>query len=395
MPTLVAEPQWQRVAGQEAFANATMLAVAGGPDRYVAVALTRAGNAMTGAIWTSTDGVARRLVSVPSADDMQIDSVIYDRLGYVVWGTSSQADSCPQGPDGGRSCAAIWTSPDGESWTRAPDIPSFHDVEIAGVARLGDDLVALASDLRTWTSRDGLAWLPVSSETSTPWNVSVSGVVAADGALVAWGSAVAGNDGYIPVSLRTTDGRRWEIGGAGLKTEGYMIEGILDVVAADGRLVAVGHGLTGEAGSPPAPSVAWTSTDGLTWTPGEFQPEPSTGSLGHLIWYGGRYVALGSVSATSIERLSVDGRTWTEGASAPDTAIDGEEEGCTGGPCPRSIVTDLAAGPTGLVAVGARICRCLAFSTLRAQIPAVEMLRYMNPQFIGQKGSEACLVEEE
>ena len=41
-----------------------------------------------------------------------------------------------------------------------------------------------------------------------------------------------------------------------------------------------------------------------------------------------------------------------------------------------------------------RICRYLAFSTLRTQTPAVEMLRYMNPQFIGAL-SEACLVEEE
>jgi len=41
-----------------------------------------------------------------------------------------------------------------------------------------------------------------------------------------------------------------------------------------------------------------------------------------------------------------------------------------------------------------RICRHLAFSTLRTQTPAVEMLRYMNPQFIGAL-SEACLVEEE
>jgi hypothetical protein len=41
-----------------------------------------------------------------------------------------------------------------------------------------------------------------------------------------------------------------------------------------------------------------------------------------------------------------------------------------------------------------RICRYLAFSTVRTKMPQPDMLRYMNPQFIGAL-SEACVPEED
>jgi hypothetical protein len=337
-----AEPLWERVNDQEAFADSTMLAVAGGPDRYVAVgAVGLAAHPPPGMAWVSTDGVTWHRASEPWADGRAM-SVINDRIGYVAWGLRYR--------DAGFA-AAVWVSPDGASWSPAADFPSSGDVEIAGIARLGDDLVALGSDLRAWTSGDGLAWQPVTTVASIPDQTFVAGVTSADDALIAWGYTHDG-DAYRPITLRTTDGQRWEVGGFERGSDGFMSEAILDVIAADGLVVAVGHGLTGEAGSPPPPTAAWISADGLAWSPALLRPTGSSGALGQLAWDGARFVALGTVEAASISWWSADGLTWAEGASVPDTARDGEEVGCTGGPCPRTLVTDLAVGPAGPIAVG-------------------------------------------
>jgi hypothetical protein len=131
-----------------------------------------------------------------------------------------------------------------------------------------------------------------------------------------------------------------------------MREGILEATGAGGRLVAVGHGLEGEAGSPPPPSAAWTSANGLKWAPAAFESEAATGSLLHVVWYDHEYVALGISGLDSVAWRSMDGTTWTRSASAPDAGRDGEEEGCAGGRCAITVVNDLAVGPAGLVAVG-------------------------------------------
>jgi hypothetical protein len=330
------------VADQDAFADSTMYAVAAGPDRYVAVgAVGLTAFPPPGMAWTSTDGATWHRSSEPWTDGRAV-SVIYDRIGYVAWGYGYS--------DAGFG-TAIWVSPDGASWSPAADVSSVGDVEIAGIARLGNDLVAVGSDLRAWTSGDGLAWHPVTAAAAAINETFISGVTSVDGALVAWGQAHDG-DAYPPVTLRSTDGQGWEVGGVEPGFDGFMSEGILDVVAADGVVVAVGHGLTGEAGSPPPPTAVWTSADGLAWSPAALLPAGSSGALGHLAWDGGRFVALGTVIAASTSWWSADGRVWTRGASDPDTAGDGEEVGCTGGPCPRTLVNDLAAGPGGLVAVG-------------------------------------------
>jgi hypothetical protein len=316
-----------------------MYAVAAGPDRYVAVgAVGLTDFPPAGMAWTSTDGLTWSRTTDPWRDG-RATRLIHDELGYVAWGQVSDSS----GP-------AIWISPDGASWSRAADIASFGDIVISGIARLGEDLVLIAGDLRAWTSRDGLAWQPLGPVATNLEGVSVWGVTSVEGALLAWGSTPA-SDVYRPVTLRSTDAQHWERGGIEAGGEEFLSQGILDIVAVGGSVVAVGHGLTGDAGSPPPPTAAWASADGLAWSPAVLQPAGSSGALGHVAW-DGRYVALGTVLAASISWWSEDGLTWAEGGSVPDTGKDGEEVGCTGGPCPRTFVSDLTAGPAGPVAVG-------------------------------------------
>ena len=326
-----------------------MVAVAEDPDRYVAVGTAwLADDQDVGMTWTSADGVGWHRASAPLTDGIPT-GVIRDRNGYLAWGWW-------------RGKAVVWTSPDGEAWRRAADLPGSRDARITGVARLGDEHVAVGDaeiasgndfvhEFRTWTSPDGLAWTSVSPVTSIPWDGYVEGVTASNGALVAWGYARVGN-AFPPVTLRSIDGRRWEVGGVKPGVDGYMREGILEATGAVGRLVAVGHGLEGEAGSSPPPAAAWTSVDGLKWAPAALEAEPATGWLLHVVWNESEYVALGLSGVDSVVWSSGDGTTWTQSKSAPDAGRDGEAEGCTGGRCPNTVANDLAAGPAGLVAVG-------------------------------------------
>jgi hypothetical protein len=263
--------------------------------------------------------------------------VIHDRLGFIAWGF----DGSP--PDR----AAIWTSSDGLVWERAPDIPSFAMVDITGVARLGERLVAVgggslqdgAGSFRAWTSSDGRDWRPVS--VTGPVVVGRNGLAATDSVLVA-----TTDDRTV---LRSTDGLDWRMVTRPESSIGEMA----DVVGSGDGFVAVGMSpQPGQAGSPPVPSRAWFSSDGLTWDRAVSAPQ-SLGLLDLLVRHGNEYVALGWGTDREVAWRSADGRTWTSMSSVPDTAREGLGQGCTGGPCPPTVLLGLADGPRGPIAVGA------------------------------------------
>ena len=91
---------------------------------------------------------------IPSAEHAAPRGIIHDRLGFVAWGFDTGAST---------SRAAIWMSPDGATWQRASDIPSFAFADITGIARLGEQLVAVGMgsnnsegpSFLAWTSDDG------------------------------------------------------------------------------------------------------------------------------------------------------------------------------------------------------------------------------------------------
>ncbi len=342
--SLPPEPTWTRVEDQPAFAGGQMVAVTRGSDQFVAVGRTvrTSGDDVEtqGAIWASADGTTWDRLAVPGATGAAVSGVISDEDGYVAWGAS--------GTDLG---VAFWVSPDGRAWTRTPGIVSPDPVEVTGVARLGDELVAVGraevgspdgdpiEAFRTWVSADGRAWQPVTPSTPAGWSGGVEGLMGTGDALVGWVG---------PTSLTSTDARLW----AAAPVAGDR-EWVEEIVATDGTAVAVGSGpVVGEAGAPPPPSAIWTMPPDGAWNPVMLQPEPSVGQLRAAVWYPGGFVALGSADTQTVVWRSADGIAWTEASSVPDTAIDGEMEGCTGGPCPLTTVNDLTGGPAGLVAVG-------------------------------------------
>jgi hypothetical protein len=333
VPSPLAGARWSRVPDQAAFADAGMAAVAASPERYVAVGWTGKDWGANGVAWISADGRSWQRTPIPSAAPR---GIVYDRLGFVAWGFDTSAPT---------SRAAIWMSPDGVTWQRASDIPSFAWAEIAGIARLGEQLVAVGSNYRdgpsflAWTSDDGQAWRPVSG---------TEGFSATPNALAGTGAALVAPAGDRTV-LRSTDGQQWEVV-ASPNLRGFME----DVAGSDGGFVGVGTGpSTGGAGSPPAPATAWTSTDGRTWLQSDLRPS-ALGWLHLVAAHGSEYVALGEGDGPTLAYRWADGLTWVEMSTAPDTTLEGRvAEACTGGPCAyRTMALGLADGPLGPIAVG-------------------------------------------
>jgi hypothetical protein len=333
---------WERVTDQDSFAGSRMAAVAAGSDRYVAVGTNDATDeAPTGVAWFSTDGRAWQRSSA-TLDGIP-DGIIWDGQRYVAFGGG-----------GGEVPAAVWTSPDGESWQRATDATGWDEVVVMFIANLNGELFAIGGGwgdsefprpdtFDTWSSSDGITWQPVSALTPPPQMVGLTGMTAGNGMLLAFGPSAV-EPAFRPIAVRSTDGGAWESANLGKADSRPW-----DVVGGD-SFVAVGSGpYCCEAGAE-APVRAWTSGDGSTWTAAAFEPQAGNDELEHVVWYGGRYVSLGTYVGMPISWLSDDGKVWTESDSVPDAAVDGDP--CTGGPCPVTTVSDLAGGAAGLVAVG-------------------------------------------
>jgi hypothetical protein len=112
------------------------------------------------AVWLSEDGTAwtRHELPVAGGPDLQ-PSVV---AGIEAGGPGLVA----VGWEGGQvDEPRIWTSPDGATWTPLDSLPSFENVTLWTLARVGTRLVAAGGYLGqvspvVWWSDDGLTWTP-------------------------------------------------------------------------------------------------------------------------------------------------------------------------------------------------------------------------------------------
>jgi photosystem II stability/assembly factor-like uncharacterized protein len=158
----------------------------------------------------------------------------------------------------GEDAAGFWRSPDaGETWERVgDDLPGSF---LWSIAEGGPGFVAVGwrrtpdPTAAVWTSPDGGTWTLVPGQQAPPGTELVDVLALEGGGLVAVGSAFDGSGAFI---LHSDDGFGWtaaavegDLGGAGLR----------DVVETPIGLVAVGGSGTD--------AVAWHSTDaGRTWS---------------------------------------------------------------------------------------------------------------------------------
>lgn len=132
-----------------------MYAIAEGDGVLVAVGLDRAsGNRL--AVWTSIDGERWT-----RADLTSVDTLTNDGLSDVVWtGSRFVAVGVVRDPAALEFDAGVWTSVDGWTWEHATDDqPAFEgpgSQRIRTVDVVGDELVATGSSV--WTSLNGVEW---------------------------------------------------------------------------------------------------------------------------------------------------------------------------------------------------------------------------------------------
>jgi len=272
---------WSRVPPDEAvFGGAGiqyMSSVTVGGPGLVAVGWGRLGDDEDAAVWTSPDGISWSRVPHDEAvfggdGDKVMTSVTAGGPGLVAVGRDTKR------VDGlfGDGDAAVWTSPDGISWSRVP-----HDEAVFGgdgyqemlsVTAGGPGLVAVGWEAKragvaaaVWTSPDGIIWSRVPHDEAVfggdgdevMWSVTAGGP-----GLVAVGVDAPGGDGDAAV-WTSPDGIIWSriphdeavFGG-----DSYQI--MRGVTAGGPGLVAVGvdgFGINSDA-------AVWTSPDGIIWS---------------------------------------------------------------------------------------------------------------------------------
>jgi hypothetical protein len=326
-----------------------MLSVAAGGPGLVAVGYDdMGGNDLDAVVWTSPDGVTWSRVphdeTVFGGDRKQIMfSVTAGGPGLVAVGYDSWH-------------AAVWTSPDGFTWARVP-----HDETVFGgdsiqtmesVVAGGPGLVAVGGemfsgswqDAAVWTSPDGLTWTQVPHDETVfggDSNQGMLSVTAGGPGLVAVGYAGPDSAPYAVV-WTSPDGLTWtRVPHDGPVCGDYHLQ-LYSVVAAGPGLVAVG---SDSYGIWPSTAAVLTSPDGLTWTrvphnETVFGDDDSSQAMRSVAAGGPGVVAVGYGDRGAAVWISPDGLTWTQ---VP------HDEAVFGG---HLHMHSVVAGGPGLVAVG-------------------------------------------
>ena len=258
---------WQQTAHNEANLGGDghqhMEAVVALPDGagYVAVGsetpLTDDGElpAPIPAAWTSTDGWTWQRVTVEEQtlvsdhSATMVDAAVYD--GLVVAVGHERADAAPY--------AAVWTSPDGVTWTRIPYDPIVFagdgEYRMASVTAHDQGILAVGGRGGVWRSADGRIWERTTLDTGP--EEYLESVATTDFGFVAVGTDWSLDDGvYNAVVWWSTDGDTWYPYPAD-KTAGFegdTIQGMYLVAAGGPGLVAIGSYVALEGLAP----VLWT-----------------------------------------------------------------------------------------------------------------------------------------
>jgi hypothetical protein len=258
-------------------------------------------------------------------------------------------------------------SPDGRTWHVQPSLP-MHDVSDhvdsihgiaagpAGVVIIGSTVGKDRTAVAAWYSPDGLTWTVAPEQRSlgggSDRTTGMNAIAAVDDGWIAVGEEGPANIECVAcwisaVTWTSNDGLRWTRSAEG----GDLAEAALTGITAGGHgYVGVGTALDTDpwqgAEGLSLHGVVWTSPDGRSWSrvPDEDLFHAASGvDAPAVAMAGGRLVAVGAITeesgTTSIAWWSDDGRTWSR-VHAPQLA-----EGPTGG---------VVAVRDGVMAVGTR-----------------------------------------
>jgi hypothetical protein len=259
---------WEQVAPQSSLERGWMQAVAVGGPGLVAVGSTEE---LEAAVWVSTD--ARDWERV-GADSFRSSG---DGEAFMFDVTSGPSGLVAVG--GADGLPALWTSPDGSTWSRVHPDSGGMPGAIGVVAPTADGFVALGETYSeagrqfvVWLSGDGSMWEPITEpgfdEGLGGKPFSVTDVAAGRDGLVAVGSIQDLTDDGEWIEMRaiawtSADGRSWSL------LPADAVEGPEDYQFGSGNPYVPGVWFVGDgyvaAGEGFAGGAAWTSPDGTVW----------------------------------------------------------------------------------------------------------------------------------
>ena len=267
---------WSRVPHDEATfggdGSQWMFDVTTGGPGFVAVGASSRLLSRRAVVWTSSDGLSWSRVEASAElegkdDYAEMRAVTSGGSGLVAVGMVGAAED----PD-----AAVWTSPDGRSWTRVDDSnlggPLRQEMDAVtaggpGFVAVGRefDLDARAGDAAVWTSTDGAAWTRVVSDAlRLDGDQRMYGVTAGGPGLVA-----VGLDWWVEIPPDaavwvSADGSTWEKVPHSDVFAGPSDQQMLAVTTGGPGVVAVG--LSVHVPGEGSEATVWTSSDGFNWS---------------------------------------------------------------------------------------------------------------------------------
>lgn len=284
-------------------------------DNWVAVGWATEGGP---AAWTSLDARRweRAVVIDPQPDDLFLGSGLGPtvRLGDSLLSYGTFIGCCD-----GRGVLG-WRSTDGRSWEVIESAsPLFEEGYLVTGLAVGDPaLVAIelrfgAFSGRLWRWTEETSWIevtPGTADTDQQSGIQFQDVVWADGRFVVVGTRgdSAGAGPVTGTSWTSIDGETWE---ESTPTPEFAEVALAQVAAMPGgEFVALGFD-SANSGSNGGP-VAFTSPDGLAWTPSEAPSAESNTGPTEIIAVDGGLVAFGSDTTGTLVWSSADGQSWTD-----------------------------------------------------------------------------------
>ena len=262
-------------------------------------------------------GPTLRWTSVLSSGGSQIESLVSAAVtlggGFVLAGSENRGQN-----------AAVWFSPDGQTWQTIDKAPGFADGVIGMLVPIESGLLAVGtarqldslcgggalgcnpvSPIRLWTSSDGRAWQELPGAAAEPFGrARLEQMVPGPSGIVAYGELVPASGTNIkPMVWTSRDGRDWSA--APQFSTAFPGDAIIDLASGPGGYAAVGSRSAG--GNVSLTRRAWYSADGRAW-----KLASGLGSQGPIVVLpcAGGFFGVDNPGAQGAFWTSADGSKW-------------------------------------------------------------------------------------